>query len=64
MAKWRVTKADGTTEEIEAHHAEVSGAGALLFKNNNEDCYPRIIAPGVWRDVHRTHPNPNGYHGS
>lgn len=64
MAQWKLTKIDGTTEEIDAHVASVTSVGALVFANNHEDCHLRIIAPGMWSDVARLTSNPTGFRGS
>lgn len=61
MATWKISMMDGTSVEVEAHHAKVSEAGALYFTNNNEDCSTKIIAPGLWKEVDRTKPNPNSF---
>lgn len=61
MATWQVEMADGTTQEVEAHHAVPADAGALRFHDNNRDCASLILAPGTWKSCKMVKANPAGF---
>lgn len=61
MAEWKILLKYGEKQTVSAHTVEAQPSGALIFKNNGEDCPVKIVAADHWVSVDRVADNNHFY---
>lgn len=62
MSEWQIQLPNTQEKQtVSAHTVEVQSSGALVFRNNGEDCPVKIFAANHWSSVDRITDNHRGY---